>query len=239
MTIKEFSSEFDVLLNVGGGIHNPNEDPIILDEYEKSVFLTQAQEEIVKNYYNGISDSGFEQTEETRRYLDALVDTEILTPKSDSNQLKDKFSHTTFDITENVWFIVYEQASYSEDQENPCLARITVHTIPVTYDTYHRIKDNPFKGPTDKRILRLDKGSHCVELVSKYPVSTYTIRYIKKPSPIILIDLTGTNLKINNEQTAQTCKLNEALHRAILIYAVSLARNIKATAVKKQSEANV
>ena len=78
MTIEEFSNEFDVLLNsyavnssfeLGQGI-------LQLDEYEKSLLLTEAQESIVKDLYNGkLTGEGFESTEEQRRYLDALVST--------------------------------------------------------------------------------------------------------------------------------------------------------------------
>ena len=49
MTTEEFSNEFDTLLNSYG--ENPS--TIELDEYEKSVFLTKAQEEIVIDLYSG------------------------------------------------------------------------------------------------------------------------------------------------------------------------------------------
>ena len=47
MTVKEFSSEFDVLYNSITSNQAPS-----LDEYEKSVFLTKAQEELVRTYFN-------------------------------------------------------------------------------------------------------------------------------------------------------------------------------------------
>lgn len=47
MTTQEFSSEFDILYNNIMSNAAPG-----LDEYEKSVFLTKAQEEILKNYFN-------------------------------------------------------------------------------------------------------------------------------------------------------------------------------------------
>lgn len=47
MTISEFSNEFDVLYNNIMSNQAPG-----LDEYEKSVFLTKAQNEILKNYFN-------------------------------------------------------------------------------------------------------------------------------------------------------------------------------------------
>ena len=46
MTNPEFSNEFDVLFNNIMSNQAPG-----LDEYEKSVFLTKAQDEIVKSYF--------------------------------------------------------------------------------------------------------------------------------------------------------------------------------------------
>lgn len=49
MTIKEFSDEFDVLYNN----INSNQAPG-LNDYEKSIFLTKAQEELILSYYSNI-----------------------------------------------------------------------------------------------------------------------------------------------------------------------------------------
>ena len=46
MTLQEFSDEFDVLYNNISSNQAPG-----LNEYEKSVFLPKAQNEIVKNYF--------------------------------------------------------------------------------------------------------------------------------------------------------------------------------------------
>ena len=48
MTCAEFSNEFDILLNS----YSNNPSDIKIDEYEKSIYLTQAQEEIIKNLYS-------------------------------------------------------------------------------------------------------------------------------------------------------------------------------------------
>ena len=47
MTNPELSNEFDVLYNNITSNQAPG-----LDEYEKSVFLTKAQDEVVKSYFN-------------------------------------------------------------------------------------------------------------------------------------------------------------------------------------------
>ena len=69
MTNQEFSAEFEVLLNSFSSI---NQLSIQLDEYEKSVFLTMAQEQLVQDLYNGTTIT-FESTEAARRSLDSLV----------------------------------------------------------------------------------------------------------------------------------------------------------------------
>jgi hypothetical protein len=50
MTAEEFSDQFDVLYNNITSNQAPG-----LTEYEKSVFLTKAQNEIVKNYFTAES----------------------------------------------------------------------------------------------------------------------------------------------------------------------------------------
>ena len=66
MTNSEFSNEFDVLYNSITSNQAPG-----LDEYEKSVFLTKAQDEIVKSYFNPRSNKtqeGFDGNE--KRQID-------------------------------------------------------------------------------------------------------------------------------------------------------------------------
>jgi len=49
LTITEFSNEFDILYNNIASNQAPG-----IDEYEKSVFLTKAQRQIVKAYFEGM-----------------------------------------------------------------------------------------------------------------------------------------------------------------------------------------
>ena len=63
MTSEEFSNEFDILLNTYAA-----DGVITVDEYDKSVFLTKAQESLVIDLYTGRLQQigGFELTEEVR-----------------------------------------------------------------------------------------------------------------------------------------------------------------------------
>jgi hypothetical protein len=58
--------------------------------------------------------------------------------------------------------------------------------VPIPQDDYYRTKDNPFRGPSKNRALRLDTEGNIMEVISTYNVDSYLIRYISKPTPIIL-----------------------------------------------------
>ena len=83
--------------------------------------------------------------------------------------------------------------------------------------------NNPFRGPSDKRVIRIDTGSSVIELISKYTIQSYFVKYLSKPKPIILQDITDENLSINGETKRMGCELNTVLHRTILERAVALA----------------
>lgn len=218
MTNKEFSYEFDILYNNIMSNQAPG-----LDDYEKSVFLTKAQEEIIINYYSGKNAllESFEKTEEIRRYLDTLVKskyinvssagTEIFIPKKLGTEY-----HADITTDKDVWFIVYEVAIDNKNNIIPI--------VPVTHDELTRIIRNPFRRPTNNRILRVDTDNK-VELISPegVEIAKYGIRYIQKPKPIILSAL-PTGLKINDESAETSCELNSVIHRTILDYAVALAK---------------
>lgn len=219
MTTEEFSNEFDVLLNSYITI---NQDSFKLDEYEKSVLLTESQEAVIKELYSGkLAGEGFEETEEIRRGLDSLVNTLELTSKDISKpKMSDKSQF--FQLPPDIWFITYESALLS-DESLGCKNNTRVIVIPIRQDEYHSVENNPFRGSSDKRVLRIDTGSSIVELISKYNIKSYFVKYLSKPKPIILQDISNENLTINGEKLKMGCKLNESLHRTILEGAVALA----------------
>lgn len=72
----------------------------------------------------------------------------------------------------------------------------------------------------------MDLSEQVIEVVSKFEVASYYVRYLLKPSPIILVDL-PEGLEIDGEATTMGCKLHEALHQEILDRAVQLALTSK------------
>lgn len=227
MTIDEFSNSFDTLLNSYALISNFGEETskqtITLDEYEKSVLLTKAQEEIVLSLYNGKNPYGeaFEGTEELRRYLSNLITEKYLKPITNTSgtplglESKSKF----FTLPEDLWFITMESVVVDNGK---CGAETIMKVYPVKQDEYQVIRDNPFRGANDRRALRLDLSEGNVEIICKYMITIYYIRYIKKIPPIILEDLPN-DLTIEGKSKASNCILHEALHQKILDRAVQLA----------------
>lgn len=224
MTTEEFSNEFDTLLNSYSTIEAFGKTPstVELDEYEKSVFLTNAQEEIVIGMYNGKYSFGdsFERTEEIRRYLNDLIKTYITTDKKVGYTGLSK-SSVFFELPDDLWFITYESVNL-RDGGLGCMSGEDISVIPITQDEYHKIRKNPFRGANERRALRLDLSGKVVEIVSKYNVDSYLVRYLSRPAPIILTDLTD-NLSINGISVKTECELNPVIHRAILERAVKLA----------------
>lgn len=237
MTTQEFSDSFDTLINSYAqkaefGEQFSSKD-IVLDEYEKSCFLTLAQEELVLSYYNGNNSNAdsFEKTEEVRRYLSGLVETEEISPTAAGSIVTLNTSSQIFTLPNDLWFITYESAILGSSTDN-CTSGKMIQVLPVTQDTLYRIIENPFKGPGYRRALRLDIADNKVELISKYTIAKYTVRYLKKIAPIVLIDLPdGLSIKGENEKTE--CTLHESLHRIILELAVKLALQSKGIQIKQ------
>lgn len=228
MTTKEFSDGFDTLVNSYRRFKDFDKmeslDSLDFNEYEKSVYLTKAQLELVVSLYSGKNQFGdsFERTEELRRYLDSLVKTVVRTSNVagepvDSNSM-------FYELPDDIAYITLEQVTYS--QPGTCWDGKRAGVIPVRQDEFDRIRNNPFRGVTNKRVLRLDSGENITELVSKHPIGSYLIRYVSKPNPIVLEDL-PEGLSVDGETEKHECELNPMVHQQILERAVALAISSK------------
>tara|TARA_R110002124_G_scaffold97959_3_gene243218 strand:+ start:1999 stop:2799 length:801 start_codon:yes stop_codon:yes gene_type:complete len=246
MTVNEFSNEFDLLYD------NASMSAPGLDLYEKSVFLTQAQEVIVKEAYSGYTASGvsFEGSEKRRRQLSELVrdykkytqldlagttagyargvDTGV--PYTGQDRLVS--SSQMFQLPNDLMYILHETITIS-DPSDPSLNQKIIDVVPITHDEYNVKKNNPFQKPNKRKAWRLDlfmDGANMkVEILAINIIDMYHCRYIKVPTPIILTnfetdpDLTGLNLTIGGSNTSSTSELNPEIHRDILLRGVDLA----------------
>lgn len=236
MTTEEFSASFDTLLNSYASKAQFGDDAsrqeIVLDEYEKSVFLTLSQEETAVNIYNGKNPYGdsFESTEEIRRYLDNLVRTKVYNSDEQVEGIKLSPNSVFYKLPSDIAFITMEQITY-DDESLGCYNGSTAAVYPVTQDEFSKVKNNPFRGPTKYKAIRLDYGNNTVELIAKFNIGEYMLKYLAKPSPIILEDLPD-GLKIEGENKKSECKLNSILHRIILERAVILALQSRGISAK-------
>ena len=214
MTLQEFSIEFDILYNNISSNQAPG-----LTEYEKSVFLTQAQEALVLDLYKGTTGDSFETTEEVTRYLSTLVKTKKINNLTNTSVTNLEYRYTITPDTD-VWFIVYQSVIIQ-----PVLGARTYDAlvVPTTHDTIYKDLRNPFKMPNKNKTLVVSEDNK-LELYSKYPVISFTLKYLAKPDPIILDTIDG--LTINETSGPKDCELPESLHRQILLRAVQMAKAV-------------
>lgn len=237
MTVEEMSNEFDLQLNAynNKSFGDQHIFDLTADEYEKSVWLTKAQEDIVLELYSGRNTTGdaFEQTQELRVYLANLVRTTELTELKDNSLAINKLKPESylFKLPADVWFITYESAYlYSDDK---CINGTEASVLPVTQDELTRIYKNPFKGPSKDYVLRLDISNNIVELISKYYIQKYKLRYVAHPKPIVLVDL--HTVSIDGYNTVTPCELDESLQCKIIERACKLFVQSKAMSLGQNS----
>ena len=216
MDVQELSNLFDTLLqpyitkDVSG-----EQNTLAFDEYEKSIFLTKAQEQIVLELYQEL-----EQSEENRKYLSNLIKTGNYVPigEQDETLINNTFKSYKVEIEDSVLFMIYEQCTLSD--ENNCINNKIVSVVPTIHDDLDKVLKNPFKSPNSRKVIRLDFDNK-IELISKYNISNYKIRYLKKPNPIILVKL--EDLNIDKKQEVSNGETNPILHERIVQRAVQLA----------------
>jgi len=210
MTNKEFDTQFDIFYNNIASNAAPS-----VTSYEKSVFLTQAQRDIIIGLYNGreIPGISFESTEEARKYLSNLVKVHEV----DIDNI-----NTLIELPNKLWFITLEESIFNDDSYE-CLKGNIMEVVPARQDNLYSLLDNPFKGPSERRVLRVDINGK-IKLYSKYKISKYIVTYVEQPSPIILENLSDYDLSIEGISTESESNINPILHRAVLERAVALAK---------------
>lgn len=227
MTTAEFSNEFDILYNNITSNMAPG-----ISEYEKSVFLTRAQEELVLGFYNGrnLNRTTFEETEESRRYLNSLVKTSKPALASATNYNKLISTSVLYNIPSDVWFITYEEVKLIDDiltggKKLPYNTNCIAEVVPTTQDSYFKKTRNPFKMPNDNKVFKIDGFSttNIVELISNYKIDYYLLKYLSQPTPIVLETMDG-GATINNVAIRTECSLHQILHISILKMAVDMAK---------------
>ena len=222
---EQFSNEFDVLYNSITSNQAPG-----LDEYEKSIFLNRAQDEIVKSYFNPKTNKvqeGFDGTE--RRQIDFSMITK--------SRIYENFDTSLFDSREQVKSVTIEDDILMLINEylevNRLFAikpnrseQVRLTVLPITYVEYSRLMSKPYKWPLKNQAWRLignREGRKNVELIAGPfdTITKYAIRYVKRPRAIRLADF--GNMTIDGESTPQCCELDPILFPEIIQRACELA----------------
>lgn len=246
MTISEFSDQFDVLYNNITSNQAPG-----LDEYEKSLFLTKAEKEIVKNYFspNSVGNTlkhGFDDSAKRQADFSVLMKTGICTAVSTDtpNKIDDRSYVYTFPT--DTFIVVNETVRVKLGGD----VKRRLQVIPLRYDEYTKYMSKPYKRPLKNQAWRLiNSGSVAgdsdelkgtstkkVELILNSwdeptdasvdaPVRTleYSIRYVRVPAPIIVAPLGDLSIDGQSDQS-EKCEIDPILHEDILQRAVELAK---------------
>lgn len=225
MNTVEFSNEFDVSVDsyrrFKGFDSQEILDSIEFSEYEKSVFLTEAQNQIVVELYSGRNSKGasFEGTEELRECLRNIIREATL-----SSVVESRSKSKLYKLPVDLMFITFEEAVIDDDDAG-CLNGTAIGAVPVTHDEIAKALKNPFRKPSKDRVLRIDIGPGTIEVYSLYNIKEYNIKYLKKPNPIVLGNFSEVTVDGVNE--VSECELDSMLHRTILDRAVLLAMQSK------------
>ena len=220
MNVTEFSNEFDILYNNSMSNAAPG-----INEYEKSVFLTKAQDELIKNYYEpdgnkykkGLDDS-------LKRQVDF---SELI--KVSAGELNTKAPSITFDKRAKIFDLPTDLLlPINEMVETDSGIK---QVLSINYEDYTRLMSRPYKEPLKYQAWRLNttsSGRMSVEVIinSNDTIKEYRVRYVRRPKPIITVNLTSEygDMTINGEGTVSECELNPIIHQEILQRAVELAK---------------
>lgn len=220
----EFSNEFDLLYNNITSNMAPG-----LNEYEKSVFLTQAQLEIILNHFNplgnkykeGINDSSKRQIEFSQLIKTANIGNGI-TLVAPRQLIDDRIK--TYSLPSDLLLILNEAVFTSKGR---------TQVVTLDSDEYFRLMNKPYKEPFKNQTWRLIAGGNDLvyaELIPKtgVTITNYAVRYVKAPYPIILESWVGTTTTIGGKNvplsSTSVCELNSIVHKEILDRAVILAK---------------
>lgn len=207
MTVNEISDRLDEILssNYGG---------IKVNEYVKSLYLTQAQQA----YVTGVL-SAYEYGDKLRHLVGPL----LVDGKIEGTSFTQKSNWVEAEFNVPVEQIVYEKVNDS------------IMTIPLDYNDIHFTLDNPFRKP-DITIAYRNVASGKIILFCSESIDNYYYIYCKIPKPIILENL-PTGLDVQGETTSQTSVLSyESILNIIDLAAELLVKDKARFAPKPEKE---
>lgn len=196
-------------------------------------FFSQFTDEVLNNpkKYPDLFDTILLASRNAQNFIDSLAQDSVFHENSQFNitniTIKNRTEFPLNPDKENPIFLPINDSLLVQDgnlESERLLQIVNISTV-----EYMRLMLKPFKQPLKNQAWKLQTNviDNCasIELIfgNNNTFKEYTLRYLTRPTPIILTDL-SKDLSINGKRKASTCLLNEELHPEILQRAVELAK---------------
>ena len=219
-----------------------------LNPYEVGLFLTKAQNQLLQEYFNhriDYTNAGYDRSEKRQIDFSYLIRTkEVEQQQSETGIVKIDSRSKVFVVNDtDIMFVL-----------NECVRDTnTYYTVmPLSYDVYTELMKAPYKYPVKGCAWRLENNYvnstdsrdvqdeptptppptpepdsyHFYEVIGKGLTGTakYVVRYVKRPKPFILTDLSETSLTIDGENTVMFGEIPMEFQDEVMERAVTLAK---------------
>lgn len=239
MTANEQADFIDQKLDRANAFGSPGYE----DEDISSV-LTEAENYYIKKFYDEVNNrkfKGFQEIEIRNQGLGALiVNAPSLT--ASASQVGVLTNEKFFDLPTNHMYTIYEHCVIDKLVCGSETNYIVADVITIGYNEIRRLLDNKYKKPYYKsygkaRVWRTEYSRQTSGIVPAQPatpkrhgiftdgtfnVTTYTMNYLRNPSPIVVDRTTPANQR--------NCELDESTHLVI----VDIACDLMLQRVKEQ-----
>lgn len=213
MTVQEFSDQFDVLYNNITSNQAPG-----LNEYEKSVFLTKAQEEIIKNYFSpkgNPKQEGFDDSPKRQADFSSIIETLTLQRTNSANRFDQR--SLVYMMPSNLFISLNEQL----------MAGNTPFTVvPITYQEYDRLMSKPYKFPPKYQAWRLITKNAAISSTSSRGEGSYTlgnhnyslvtVSDYGKPVRVIIKSTNGVSVPPTIEETSNSVTITMVIGKSMI-----------------------
>lgn len=238
MTCEGLSDALDVLLNshaakawFGDSVSGTS---IQLDEFEKSVLLTMAQDDIVRSTFDArlnVQGQGFDNSERRQAEFSHLV--VVANAYAASGTTLDSRG-MLYSLSQDPLFVLNEVFIVTRDGQT---RRYVI--VPIHYREYDRVMSKAYTQPNKKQAWRIFHSASGYDMLSEIVPSqavydsihdtynpataTYRVQYVRYPDPIVVAALpSGLDVRGQSTQSVNL-PLSDAMYTDILNRAVEIA----------------
>lgn len=170
-----------------------------VNEYEKSVFLTKAQEQLVRSYFDSQlnkSNKGFDFSPKRQYDFSSIIKTSTLSkPRNDTIG---SFGYVKFDSRSAIYALPEDYFLSINEMIESGACRYSI--VPIMYSEYQRLMSRPFQYPAKRKVWRLitDKKElyynnvRYLDTKSNWSVTVFRSDMCKKPITFIVNQSTGS-----------------------------------------------